>query len=273
LFYLRIFTTGNPRPIIIGTMVVNTLLSVVIFCLMAFQCRPISLFWTRWDFQGEGYCLPEKSVSLSTVIVSLLMDIWVLVLPFPYVTRLQLPLRKKLGIALTLASGSVLVIIFSILKLLAINSMEDSTNKTGKNESSSSHPQFTAEPLPNTSAVTLSQIATWSTMEIDLGVICACLPGVRLLISMSLKNWGFIKHDDAVRQPRRMGFETDHSSTGKKPPSSVTSQSSGKSHSELQVKITTTIQLHPYTSETSLSLKSLEGGNHPPGGVRSHAWA
>ncbi|KAG7289226.1 hypothetical protein NEMBOFW57_005591 [Staphylotrichum longicolle] len=157
LFYLRIFTTGNPKPIIIGTMVVNTLLSVVIFCLMAFQCRPISLFWTRWDLQSEGYCLPERSVYLSSVIVSLLMDIWVLLLPFPYLTRLQLPLRKRLGIALTLASGSVLVIIFSILKLLAINSMENSANKTA----------------------ILSPVDTWATLEIDLGVICACLPGIR----------------------------------------------------------------------------------------------
>lgn len=147
LFYLRIFTTGNPRPIIIGTMVANTLLSVVIFCLMAFQCRPISLFWTRWDHQSEGYCLPERSVYLSSVIVSLLMDIWVLVLPFPYVTRLQLPLQKRLGIALTLASGSVLVIVFSILKLLAINSMENSANKTGKNTSPNSHPDWALNRL------------------------------------------------------------------------------------------------------------------------------
>lgn len=147
LFYLRIFTTGNPKPIIIGTMVANTLLCVVIFCLMAFQCRPISLFWTRWDLQSEGYCLPERSVYLSSVIVSLLMDIWVLALPFPYLTRLQLPLRKRLGIALTLASGSVLVIIFSILKLLAINSMENSANKTGKTNSSIFHSGYALDHL------------------------------------------------------------------------------------------------------------------------------
>lgn len=131
LFYLRLFTTGNPRPIIIGTMVTNTLLSLAVMCLTAFQCQPIGLFWTRWDLQHDGHCLLARHVSLACGIVSLLMDVWVLVLPAPYIARLQLPFRKKLGIGLTLASASVIVIIFSILRFVSVTHMENVTNKTG----------------------------------------------------------------------------------------------------------------------------------------------
>jgi hypothetical protein len=106
LFYLRIFTIGNPRPVIIGTMVVNTLLSVGVAASVAFQCQPISLFWTRWDLTpNKGHCLPSTPVFWSGAIASMVMDVWVILLPLPYVARLQLSLKKRLGISFMLAIG------------------------------------------------------------------------------------------------------------------------------------------------------------------------
>jgi hypothetical protein len=134
LFYLRIFTTGNPKPIIVGTMVANTLLSAAVLGLTAFQCRPVSLFWTRWDLEHDGHCLLTRSVPLTNLVSSLAMDVWVLVLPAPYLTRLQLPVRQRLSIAVTLASGPASGVIFSILKFIAVDGMESSGNQTGKNE-------------------------------------------------------------------------------------------------------------------------------------------
>lgn len=106
LFYLRIFTVGNPRPVIIGTMVVNTLLSVGVAASVAFQCMPISLFWNRWDMKElNGHCLPSTPVFWSGAIASMVMDVWVILLPLPYIARLQLSLKKRMGISFMLAIG------------------------------------------------------------------------------------------------------------------------------------------------------------------------
>lgn len=131
LFYLRIFTIGNPRPVIIGTMVVNTLLSVAVAASVAFQCQPLSLFWNRWDGEHTGKCLPATPVFWSGAIASMVMDVWVILLPLPYVARLQLSVKKRLGISFMLAIG-ISVIAFSILKFLAVKDIESSRNPTGE---------------------------------------------------------------------------------------------------------------------------------------------
>ncbi|KAL2255381.1 hypothetical protein VTK26DRAFT_3487 [Humicola hyalothermophila] len=255
LFYLRIFTIGNPRPIIIATMIINTLLSVGVAASVAFQCQPVSLFWNRWDGEHEGKCLPAIPVFWSGAIASMVMDVWVILLPLPYVARLQLSLKKRLGISFMLAIG-VSVIAFSILKFLSVRTIETSTNPTG----------------------IFATVSIWSALEIDLGVICACLPGMRLFVSYHLKRWGWMSSKGSSPPPsRRISFGNNLNLSTTKGKRS-TPGGSGSGCSQSKIRITTTIQqkASPSESQTYLPLgSSIELGTQPHGVVRvqAHAWA
>jgi hypothetical protein len=114
--------------------------------------------------------------------------------------------------------------------------------------------------------VHMARTLTWSALEIDLGVICACLPGMRLLISSLPKARGFRRQLDSIHRPRTF--------SSKETPSLPSDTGQASSHgSQSAVRITTTIQLHPCTSETSVSLKSMEGRGRLPSGVISRVWA
>lgn len=116
-------------------------------------------------------------------------------------------------------------------------------------------------------------IGIWSALEIDLGVICACLPGMRLLISYSLRKLGWKGQDDSTRS-HHMAYQNNLSSTRKKSTPGSTYQ--GSRTSQAKIRITTTIQqkASPSESQTYLPLgSSIELGNQPHGAVRAHAWA
>ena len=86
--------------------------------------------------------------------------------------------------------------------------------------------------------------------------LLACLPGIRLLINSLKKKRGFSKQHDFVSHPRQVDSRNTAASKEKPtPPSSVVHET----HMQTRVKITTTIQVHSYASDTSLSLKSIGG--------------
>ncbi|KAF2185205.1 hypothetical protein K469DRAFT_707981 [Zopfia rhizophila CBS 207.26] len=78
--------------------VYNILWIIGIELVVYLQCRPISLLWT-------GHCTPARKTTVSTSILNILADIFVLILPQPMLWGLRLPIRKKLGISVIMLMG------------------------------------------------------------------------------------------------------------------------------------------------------------------------
>lgn len=119
-------------------------------------------------------------------------------------------------------------------------------------------------------------ISIWSALEIDLGVICACLPGMRLFVSYYLNQWGWKSQGSSAQPSRHISFGNNLSSGGGRKKSTPGSTFQGSRHSQSKIRITTTIQqkASPSESQTYLPLgSSIELGNQPHGTVRVHAWA
>jgi len=75
--------------------------------LMAFQCHPISYFWTQ---TGEGACISQVAIADSTYAHGALSAVadWTLgTLPIFLVRNLQMNPRTKVSVALILALGSM----------------------------------------------------------------------------------------------------------------------------------------------------------------------
>ncbi|KAL8372295.1 hypothetical protein RB595_001876 [Gaeumannomyces hyphopodioides] len=160
-FYLRIFPAKPVKRILWATVIVNTLVTVLYVILDGIQCSPISLFWTKWDGEQNAKCLMEiNDLVVSNAVVSIVLDLWMLAVPTWQLKGLQLHWKKKVGVAAMFAVGTL----FTILSCVRLEILI----RMGKNPKNPTYDQL--------------EISTWSTIEITVGIICACMPTFRMLL-------------------------------------------------------------------------------------------
>jgi len=126
-----------------------------------FSCRPV-LYWegTGWMYE---YCPLNGQQTLTALYVSngvnLVTDVLIWVLPLPLIARLPITTREKFLSVLTFGTG--------ILACIA----------SGFGIYWRKYSVVSAEPYNYGDYITI-----WRTVEIYLGIICACVPAIRALI-------------------------------------------------------------------------------------------
>ncbi|UNI13699.1 hypothetical protein JDV02_000420 [Purpureocillium takamizusanense] len=162
-FYIRIFSGAaeSVRALLWGTTVLTVGFGIAFVVAAVFQCDPVSFFWTRWDDeQGQGRCMSINAIAWSNAAISIALDVWMLALPISQLKQLDLSWRKKTGAGIMFCTGAFVTVV-SILRLkLLVDFGSDSINPTWDN----------------------FQITCWSTVEMNVGIICVCLPSLRLMI-------------------------------------------------------------------------------------------
>ncbi|KAI1440640.1 CFEM domain-containing protein [Annulohypoxylon stygium] len=156
LFYTRVFVTGTgPRRTFWTVLIVSDILSVGFLLFNIFQCTPINYFWLRWDGEHEGHCIDANKVTLSGGVIDLFWTVLILVIPLPHILRLKLPPHKKFAATVMFAWGicTIAIMGYRFTTLEAYN--------VGSN------------PSIDGIGVTL-----WSGLELDVALICACMPSV-----------------------------------------------------------------------------------------------
>ncbi|PKY03164.1 putative integral membrane protein [Aspergillus campestris IBT 28561] len=158
LQYRRVFST-TPRMrfacwCLIGFLVVY---GVWVFISAWLNCIPVAKFW---DDDIPGYCLNKKALWFSNSGIHIFTDVLLLIYPMPVLRSLQLPKRQKFAIMGVFALG-IFVLITSILRLKSLLVISNSADPTYDNPSA----------------------ATWSAVECNVAIICACLPATKAFIS------------------------------------------------------------------------------------------
>ncbi|KAI0550432.1 hypothetical protein F4679DRAFT_543272 [Xylaria curta] len=159
LFYLRVFRTPRAKVVITWTLAFVVLFSLTLLFPIVFQCSPVDYFWLQWDGTHQGHCIDFRAFVWTVTIMSIVLDFWVVLIAYTLVSRLQLPLKKKIMVSSMFTIG-LLAIAVSIARLPYIN-------------------QFTGTKDPTIDWV---PITIWSTLENYIGVICACLPSLPALL-------------------------------------------------------------------------------------------
>ncbi|CAG8959455.1 hypothetical protein HYFRA_00001353 [Hymenoscyphus fraxineus] len=159
LFYLRIFSKSKIGKYIHGTIVLNIIVGVTFIIAALFQCQPINYNWNRWDGEHSGKCVNINAVSWANSALSILLDAWMLALPMSQLATLQLHWKKKIGVAMMFMVGAFVTVI-SILRLRTLVIFGSSQNPTWDNY----------------------EVGVWSDLEINVGIICTCMPCLRLLL-------------------------------------------------------------------------------------------
>ncbi|TLD11905.1 hypothetical protein PspLS_11259 [Pyricularia sp. CBS 133598] len=158
-FYLRIFPSRGVRLALWATIAFNIAYGLAFFLVGVLQCQPISYFWTKWDGEHQGTCVDINAVAWSNAGISIALDIWMLAVPLSQLQALRLNWKKKVGVALMFCVGT-LVTVVSILRLQSLVAFARSDNPT----------------------MDSWDVTSWSVIEINVGIMCACLPSLRLLL-------------------------------------------------------------------------------------------
>ncbi|KAK4182156.1 hypothetical protein QBC35DRAFT_194012 [Podospora australis] len=166
LFYLRVFPAkGDSKlgKIILITLGANLVYNFSFFFAVMFQCHPIKTFWTAWEGLHEGHCGNINILAWVAAATGIVFDLWLLALPFPQLLSLNLHWKKKLmGASMFFVGAAVMII--SLIRLKTINSFTRAVNPTKD----------------------IADVCLWSGIELDVGVICPCLPSFRLLFKKAM---------------------------------------------------------------------------------------
>ncbi|KAJ5726071.1 uncharacterized protein N7483_007428 [Penicillium malachiteum] len=175
-FYLRIFPERRFRIITYCVIGINVAYLITFILISVFQCRPLPGAWLHWDGEGDYKCNHINAQGWSAAAINMILDIVVMALPLRQLYNLNLSLRKKIYVMCMFGLGLLFVFsnnldihyadqefsvtLVSILRLNSLIHFASTTNLTWDYVS----------------------IGYWSTIECDVGVICACLPAIRSLL-------------------------------------------------------------------------------------------
>ncbi|KAF2277675.1 uncharacterized protein EI97DRAFT_301179 [Westerdykella ornata] len=161
--YLRIFPTRRFR--IVCSVVIGLVALYGVWGLFGsiFLCVPVHSFW---DKSVGGKCMDQFAVWFSNAAMNIAQDFVILLLPMPVLRRLSIPTRQKKALMIVFALGGIVCIV-SVVRLHSLFSISNSRD-----------PTFDNPPA-----------ATLSSVETNIGIITACLPSMRPLLSAMMPNY------------------------------------------------------------------------------------
>ncbi|KAH7394674.1 hypothetical protein BKA66DRAFT_598838 [Pyrenochaeta sp. MPI-SDFR-AT-0127] len=154
------------------TLAVVNIGGVVLTFVTAFQCRPVQAAYNLAIKNPS--CISIESIYLASAPVNVATDLAILILPIPVLTTLSLPLRQKAILILTFLVGVVFVTVIDVARIyymqLAAEDLHDqaSTKLTTSLEFS----------------YNVSLVLMWSAVEINVGIVCACVPTLKPLLKL-----------------------------------------------------------------------------------------
>jgi fucose permease len=174
IFYLRLSrdTQVTLRIASYITLAVVNVAGIVLTFLNTFQCDPVSAAYD--PTQAKAKCISIVTLYLCSAPVNIITDLAILVLPIPVLTGMRLPQRQKTILVLTFALG-IFVTIVDVVRIYYLQ--QASTD------------QFDAELRLGAGtdfAWTASTAFMWSAVEVNVGIICACIPTLKPLIKRIL---------------------------------------------------------------------------------------
>ncbi|KAH8674315.1 hypothetical protein BX600DRAFT_433899 [Xylariales sp. PMI_506] len=194
LLYLRIF--GGVRWFRWLCMVLA--LIVAMYCIASvtatiFQCTPVPRAFNK---AIPGTCINNGKFWYANAAFSITTDIIILIIPMPLVYALQIPRAQKVALVAVFTLG-VFVVITSCLRITTINIQATTNDQTYDIAST-----------------------MWTIIEMNVAIICACLPQIRPLIAKVFpKLMATYSRDRAAKVPYPSGsgfsgrFRSNPSST------------------------------------------------------------
>ncbi|KAH7070504.1 hypothetical protein BKA63DRAFT_555616 [Paraphoma chrysanthemicola] len=189
--YLRIFPQTSMRYAVYAVMTICILQGIAFEIVVVVQCLPVAHYWHQFEAPGQGRCLNANAFVWAVAGVHIVLDMIIVALPIPLITRLRLSTRKKLQVLGMFCVG-IFVTIVGMVRLKSLVVFARNSNPSYE----------------------LSDSAGWAMIEAHVGVVCACMPTARQYLQRSFPsifgssrehsrdtNHGYRKHLDRIADP------------------------------------------------------------------------
>ena len=81
---------------------INSLFYTAVIFALIFACSPRD---KTWDTTIPGHCINQNAIFIALCVVNVVTNILCLAIPLNCLRKLQMPLRRKLGISLVFMTG------------------------------------------------------------------------------------------------------------------------------------------------------------------------
>ncbi|KAM3086943.1 hypothetical protein ACMFMG_001059 [Clarireedia jacksonii] len=176
IFYLRM--SRNTQTVLrvasYVTLIIVNLAGVVLTFLNVFQCSPVRRAWSDGN---NTKCMSIITLYSASAPVNIITDLAILVLPIPVLTGMRLPQRQKVILVFTFAMG-IFVTIVDVVRIYYLQqASRDFHSAALKNSKLGTGEDF---------AYYASLAFMWSAVEVNVGIICACIPTLKPLVKRIL---------------------------------------------------------------------------------------
>ncbi|KAL9067079.1 MAG: hypothetical protein Q9157_006929 [Trypethelium eluteriae] len=180
VFYLSLSKVQKVfRWFTIGTLLVVNLAGIALTFLNVFQCRPVGAAFDAAP-PSSAHCVDIIGVYLSSSPVNISTDLAILFLPMPILTAMQLPKKQKIILIVTFGFG-IFVAAIDVVRIAYLeNAALSRFTEVTQHQSSSRN----SEEDDFSWYASLSYM--WSAVEVNLGIMCGCVPGLKPLVSRFL---------------------------------------------------------------------------------------
>jgi fucose permease len=148
-----------------------------------FQCRPVAAGYT-YPTPVNAKCTDIVTLYLSSAPVNIITDLALLFLPMPILTGMRLPRKQKIILIVTFSFGAFVAAV-DVVRIAYLQSASLNRFKTIQNNSGGNTQILEENDFPWYASLSFM----WSAIEVNLGIICACVPSLKPLFSRFLPSF------------------------------------------------------------------------------------
>ncbi|KAK4694658.1 MFS transporter, FHS family, L-fucose permease, partial [Lecanoromycetidae sp. Uapishka_2] len=172
LFYL---TLSKNHPVFrwttIATLIVVNVAGLALTLLNIFQCHPVGAAFDD-PTQSGAKCIDIVTLYLSSAPVNIITDLAILFLPMPILTSMRLPRNEKIILIITFSFGAFVAVV-DVVRIAYLESAA-LARLTDNGGSAASNAEYDYSWIASLSFM-------WSAIEVHVGIVVACVPGVKPL--------------------------------------------------------------------------------------------
>ncbi|KAI1479722.1 hypothetical protein F4774DRAFT_114277 [Daldinia eschscholtzii] len=160
--YLRIWTGKRFKLFCYALISFIFMFGLTLFFGGVFACVPIHLSWLPHSpgSRNPQHCIDLPLFMFATSILNTALDLAILAIPIPLLRKLQIAPRQRVALTAVFTVG-VIVCVASIMRLITLYQLRPAED-----------PSVSGLPL-----------GIWSGVELDLAIICTCLPTLRPMLA------------------------------------------------------------------------------------------
>ncbi|USP76539.1 uncharacterized protein yc1106_03813 [Curvularia clavata] len=185
LFYLTLSKTQKVfRGATIATLVVVNVGGLALTILNILQCRPIGAAFAS-PVPSTAHCTNIVTIYLSSAPLNIITDLAILFLPMPILTGMRLPKKQKIILVITFGFG-IFVAVVDVIRIAYLQQAQRNTLEAAQQQTTESgNDQRNTGNFGWFSSLSFM----WSAVEINLGIMCGCVPALKPLVRRFLPSW------------------------------------------------------------------------------------